>query len=402
MASRYDNLNEAISSTINDSPKNKPYRIVEIGVHHGDRAVSMIKYARKLGRSNIEYYGFDLFEDITPSVNAGEFGKPVLALSREEIRKKLLATGASKVQLIKGDTKLTLPQAIKNIPVANVVFVDGGHSVETVASDVQNILNCCNERTRVLVDDCYPSVYDKGCAFLAKCFGLFKEYGITVEEMRPTDTFKDNPYGDGPLSIQFMSIKCAAQLTPTRLEGLAKRMLNEVFPSSQEPQEFFPDKSFVEDNPDAPQLSSHKGASSSPSKEAGEAAGDPFLPANSTSGADVQPVRVCKNSGGELPSDHCKKPSDTCGRWEPSVECRGLGEVSEGQADPVPVPCERPESDPIVEQGDRDSAVPQGPDNSGGELGSEVSPPVGKRRRKGSSRRRKRGGADDERSGPQG
>lgn len=404
MGSRYDNLNAAIAATFNDSKKNKPYRIIEIGVHHAVRAASMVKYAKKLGRTNIEYYGFDLFEDITPEVNANEFGKPALAIGREEARKRILAAGAAKVQLVKGDTKITLPQAVKQIPIANVVFIDGGHTVETISHDLQNILNCCNEKTHILLDDCYPSIYDKGCAFLSKCSSILQEYGIKLEELSPTDTFEGNPYGEGPLSIRFMYARCAAQLTPARLEGMAEKLISEALPSSPEPQEFFPDKSFVEAVSNLVIEKSESFEVKACSKGASEAAGDSFQGApafNSCSDSDVQPVRLCKNSCGDLPEEHCKKSGDTCGRRKSSVESSSVENVPQGQTDPVQVPEERQEPNQVVEQGDTAGLGAPCSNNSGSELRPEVSPDVEQGGLRGSRRRRRRGGSTDERSGSQ-
>ena len=384
MASRYDNLNAAIAATVEDSKKNKPYRIIEIGVHKAARAVMMVKLAKKLGRTNIEYYGFDLFEDMTPSVNKDEFGKPELALSREEARKKIIEAGAAKVQLVKGDTRVTLAQAVKDMPIASVVFIDGGHTIETIASDLENILNCCGEKTRILLDDCYPSVYDKGCAFLAKCFNVLNDYGIKMEELHPVDIFEKNPYGEGSLNVRIMSLRCAAQLTPTRLAGLGAKLIYEADPSGPAPEEFFPEKSFVETK-----------------SEASEPAGEIFQPADSSCDTDVQPVRVCENSCGNLPGEHCERASDTCGRWEPPLEARSVEQVPEEQTPVVQVPEERQEPDQIVEPGNPlGLGAPCSSDNSG-ELRPEVSPELEQGNNRGSRRRRRRGRADDERSGPQ-
>lgn len=76
MTSRYDNLSVAIEATINISKKTKPYRIVDIGVGSGLNADRMIRLAKKLGRSNIEYYGFDMFEDLNDLVSTQVAGHP--------------------------------------------------------------------------------------------------------------------------------------------------------------------------------------------------------------------------------------------------------------------------------------------------------------------------------------
>ena len=127
MTSRYDNLKIAVEATINVSKKTKPYRIVDIGVGSGSKADLMIRLAKKLGRSNIEYYGFDMFEDLTDLLASSEFALGA-AISRDKAREIVLKAGAVKAQLIKGNTNQTIAQAKKDIPIAAVVCVDGGAS----------------------------------------------------------------------------------------------------------------------------------------------------------------------------------------------------------------------------------------------------------------------------------
>lgn len=414
MASRYDNLNEAISSTANDSKKNKPFRIVEIGVHHGVRATAMIKFAKKVGRTNIEYYGFDLFEDMTVEVNANEFGKPALAMNREEIRQKLIAAGASKVQLVKGDTRVTLEQAVTGIPTANVVFVDGGHSLETITSDLEGVLHVCGANTHILLDDCYPGIFDKGCAFLLKCTDVLKKHGITLTELDPVDTFDKNPYGQGPLQIKVLRMRCTAQLTPNTLKGFGNLLMSQVSPcyGEPEPKEFFPEKSFLPEGaigctgPTGPQgvEGIEEAAPACTSKEASVPAGGSFQDApayNSCGNSDVQPVRLCENSCGKLPGEHCERDSDSCGRREPAVEPGNVVEVSQDATADVQIPPERQEFDTVMEQGNQPGLGAPCPSDNSGELRSEVPPPVESGSRRVSRRRRRRGGADDECTGPQ-
>ena len=410
MPSRYDNLNAAVTATVKDSKNNKPYRIVEIGVHHAVRAVMMVKLAKKLGRTNIEYYGFDLFEDMTPNVNSIEFGKPTLAMSRDDARKLILAAGAAKVQLIKGDTKLSMPQAVKDIPTANVVFLDGGHTLETIASDLENILNCCSSNTHILLDDYYPGVYDKGCAFISKCFTMLKKHGIKIEELNPVDVV-----GDNKLSIRMLSLRCAAQLTPSTLLGFGAKLLNEACPTAEpEPQEFIPQATFIDDSPvdtsitwpECNLANVEKAFQEHVSKQAKTEVVSPvaditFPSVDSGCDTDVQSVRVCKNSCGKLPEEHCELPSDSCGRRESSMEPCGLGEVSEEPAAATSVSEEQQEPNQIVEPGNPLGLGTPCQSNSGGELRPEVSPELEQGNSRGSRRRRRRSGPSDERSGPQ-
>jgi len=390
MASRYDNLSVAIEATINISKKTKPYRIVDIGVGSGSKAELMVKLAKKLGRSNIEYYGFDFFEDVTDLVASSEFALGI-GVSRDKAREMVLKSGAAKAQLIKGNTNQTLAQAKKDIPIAAVVCVDGGASPTTIANDIENALSFCSEGTYMVITNCISSTYYRGSAFIIKSAAMLKkEYSITIEEAGPVDVVSDK-YSDGTIAISCIILKCAAQLTPAKLEGLAHKLLVEASPQADpEPQEYVPEVSFVPEPPKEIPVE----------QEASAPAGESF-PQSCSGDTDVQSVRVCENSCGKLPEEHCELPSDSCGRRESSVEPCGLVKVSEEPDANTPVPEERQEPDSVVEQGNTDSTAEQVPDNSGSELRPEVPTELDKGNNRNARRRRRRGGADDERSGAQ-
>jgi hypothetical protein len=95
-----------------------------------------------------KYFGFDLFEDATPETDLAEMNvkphnklKNVRALLRDY-----------DVTLVKGNTRQTL--ATFNEPV-DFVWLDGGHSVETVRSDWENVKRCLMPEAVVLLDDYY-------------------------------------------------------------------------------------------------------------------------------------------------------------------------------------------------------------------------------------------------------
>lgn len=74
------------------------------------------------------------------------------------------------VTLVKGNTRETL--ATFNEPV-DFVWLDGGHSVETVRSDWENVKRCLMPEAVVLLDDYYtgPQIDTTkfGCNELVKC-----------------------------------------------------------------------------------------------------------------------------------------------------------------------------------------------------------------------------------------
>ncbi len=119
-------LNEYIS-------KNKCKRIMEIGVADGENARTMVKVAmQNFSPEEVEYYGFDLFEGNRDS----------------RVRQKLEQIGC-KSELFKGDSVKTLPKMMKTLPKMDLIFIDGGHSYETVNNDWENSKTLIHERTAI-------------------------------------------------------------------------------------------------------------------------------------------------------------------------------------------------------------------------------------------------------------
>jgi len=146
-----------------------PRTIVEIGVHDGKRATEMIN-AAAIARppQEISYHGFDLFEGLTDELLSTELSKR--PPPEEEVVERLLTTGAS-IHLYKGYSDQTLPTFKGR---ADFVFVDGGHAVETIRSDWENVERFMNDETVVIFDDYYvkSQITDKfGCNRVVESLG---------------------------------------------------------------------------------------------------------------------------------------------------------------------------------------------------------------------------------------
>ncbi len=99
--------------------------IMEIGVADGRNAVEMVNAAlQNFSPEEVEYYGFDFF---------GGIGDSQLKL----VSRTLGRTGC-RFKLFKGDSAKTLPKVAKNLPMMDLIFIDGGHSFSTVKSDWKN------------------------------------------------------------------------------------------------------------------------------------------------------------------------------------------------------------------------------------------------------------------------
>lgn len=131
--------------------REKPQTICEIGTWNGNRAIQMIQAASKYHQTKrIKYQGFDLFEQQTGEQfirELSKYGQPL-----DVVERRLEATGAS-IDLVPGETLDT----IGKLRPADLIFVDGGHSEETIANDGAYALICVEhgEHTTAVFDDYY-------------------------------------------------------------------------------------------------------------------------------------------------------------------------------------------------------------------------------------------------------
>lgn len=166
--------------------QHKPKRLLEIGVWNGQNAIRMINQAKKY-HADVEYQGYDLFEDATDKTDADEFnvkGHNQLRAVQAEIK---AATDVSPF-LIKGNTRETLSEGMTR----DFVFIDGGHSIKTIASDYERV-----KKSRVIVlDDFYspdntgasPDITKFGCNSLVE--RLKEDPGLSIHLLPVPDLVK--------------------------------------------------------------------------------------------------------------------------------------------------------------------------------------------------------------------
>jgi len=144
-----------------------PSRFLEVGVGRGDSLRIFLRSAASRGINDVEYYGFDTFDEGPPPDetaflnariessttsdrfwkmhNAGE--EAVRAIASEFPGTRCL------VKLFKGNSRNTLPQHAGDLPSMDLVFIDGGHSYQTVKSDWTNIRPLLRDGSIVVFDD---------------------------------------------------------------------------------------------------------------------------------------------------------------------------------------------------------------------------------------------------------
>lgn len=152
----------------------KPRRILEVGTWNGERAKNFLTLS-----PGAKYFGFDLFEDATADTDRRELNvKKHHSLKSVQ---KLLA--AYDVELFKGDTRKTLAEFNETV---DFVWLDGGHSVETIRSDWENVKRCLEPGATVFFDDYYSGGIDTskyGCNEVVK--GLQHEVLPEKDIVRP-------------------------------------------------------------------------------------------------------------------------------------------------------------------------------------------------------------------------
>jgi predicted O-methyltransferase YrrM len=186
---RYRYLTDTIRET-------KAQRILEIGVWNGMQAELMIREAQKFHK-DVEYYGFDLFEEMTPEMFKIAVAKhpPKMSVVKNDLEK----TGA-RIGLFRGLTDKTLPAAAKILPPMDFIYIDGDHSLEGVANDWKNVQRLMGRHTVVIFDD-YWNRATEGAKPLVDSLDTTK---YQVEILPITDTVRKP---DGLLTIQFARVR---------------------------------------------------------------------------------------------------------------------------------------------------------------------------------------------------
>ena len=160
--------------------EHKCKKIMEIGTHQGYHSVQMIQYSALLDNrtDNIDYYGFDFFKPYEIDVNSGDVKIP---FDIEKVRSILKSGGQyanrgayayknlildeKNIHLYKGDTRQTIPEFVSSNPdlKMDLIFIDGGHSIENIQTDWNNIQPLIDESTVIIFDDYNKPELDWGC-----------------------------------------------------------------------------------------------------------------------------------------------------------------------------------------------------------------------------------------------
>ena len=152
----------------------KPQNFLEIGVFCGVTARNTCDFLKEINGDNFNYIGVDLFggeknnstDEIEPKFLLNQkFSNPLKniyynLILRENLNslksvQKLLKKYNNNIKLIAGDTNSVLKEIdLKNI---DFVFLDGGHSYQTVYNDLTNLYEHMKNKKKVILCDDYGS-----------------------------------------------------------------------------------------------------------------------------------------------------------------------------------------------------------------------------------------------------
>jgi hypothetical protein len=149
----------------------KPKIFLEIGVFTGVTARNICELLSLINNNDFFYYGIDLFEDYQEAISKEfipkflsenqNFSNPLKSLVynfllREKLNSlksvsKFLKNFKNNIKLIKGNSLEILPNI--DLKMFDMIFVDGGHSYETVKSELAYILKNIKNNCLVVCDD---------------------------------------------------------------------------------------------------------------------------------------------------------------------------------------------------------------------------------------------------------
>lgn len=204
---RYDNLFDTLDGIYERKLHHgepPALRLMEVGTYDGARAAQLLHYwlqISKKAEAPVDYYGFDMWESMTESLSRKELSKKKLPPSEATVRKKLAAVDDRvHVHLVKGNTHQTLMPACGMLAPMDLVFLDGGHSLNTIANDWVAVTHVMSANTFVVFDDYYLNRVDFGCQSLIET--LRKQGDYEIKLLDPIDHFPETG-----LSIRMAAVR---------------------------------------------------------------------------------------------------------------------------------------------------------------------------------------------------
>lgn len=186
---RYAELTRILGDILSARQKGSRIRILEVGTWKGVRAIELCRFVLNRG-FEVSYRGIDLFEDLTDEVKAAEFCGKAKPPSQEEV---LLAirqeVPSADVIIHKGRSHAVLDRLSGEWTEKkfDLVFIDGGHSVETIRSDFALSCPMVADDGVLVMDDYYMERDDVGCQKVVEEILEDKSYPKVTTVLEPAD-----------------------------------------------------------------------------------------------------------------------------------------------------------------------------------------------------------------------
>jgi len=176
---------------LNEVMLSKPKKFLEIGIFQGVTARNICELLYKIHDNNFKYIGIDKFDldektnnEIIPSNN---FKNPLKQFYYQYIIKEnpyslksvknFLKKFDKNIDIFNGDSKVVLPKI--DLSDIDYVFLDGGHSYDTVINDLINCKVVVENNGVILCDD-YDLSYAPGVKKAIDEFVAKEQYDIKI------------------------------------------------------------------------------------------------------------------------------------------------------------------------------------------------------------------------------
>ena len=159
---------ESAQILLNEIEINKPKNFLEVGVFQGVTSRNVCEKLFEINKDNFTFYGIDLFEETDEAIDSKEktmkhskLSNPLKHFIFNIILKKNLHSITSVYDLLKKFKKnVYLYKGFSNSELLKIdmskidfIFLDGGHSYETVKKDLELIIKGIKKNKVIICDD---------------------------------------------------------------------------------------------------------------------------------------------------------------------------------------------------------------------------------------------------------
>jgi len=218
----YKGLFEAIRSS-------QPKTVLEIGTSSGETAIGMIKLAGEAeGEKNIRYFGIDLFDSGKPDQWEAEFTGGYVPPKMAVVKARLETETQATITLAEMDSRELPRLSPESWPPIDLMFIDGGHSLETIKSDWEFAKTSMHENTVVVLDDYFPELPFIGAKAVVDAI----DRSVYAVKIMPEIDDYTHPFGRLRTQLVIVRFKKPATVKPIA-KPWAKDILMKVLPGSE-------------------------------------------------------------------------------------------------------------------------------------------------------------------------